>query len=81
MKLSKRIKKHLRKITKHNPPDSTPRNIHASQRRDDELTDGLKQLRDRVYKLEQRMEACEAMPKGVLLETTPRKARKPRRKS
>jgi hypothetical protein len=74
MNLKKRIKK---MIKKHNPPDSTPRNIRASQRRDDELTDGLKQLGDRVYKLEQRMEACEAMPQ---INPAPKK-RKPRRKS
>lgn len=75
MNLEKRIRK-IKKMLKRNPPDSTPRNIRASQRRDDELTEGLKHLSDRVYKLEQRMEAIEMMPK---IESAPK--RKARRKS
>lgn len=62
MRLKKRIKQ-IERMIKRNPPDSTPRNIRASQRRDDELTQGLKHLSDRVYKCEQRLESLEMMPK------------------
>lgn len=52
MKLKKRIK---RLIKKHNPADSTRRNVIASNRRDDELL-------NRLDKLEKRVRALESMP-------------------